>query len=231
MIEELLKLWNNGGPAILRAGGLSVRELKRVANALDVSEPIAAFWVELAYAAGLLATDGEADERYAATPAYDDWLELPAQDRWTRLAAAWLAATRTAGLVGGQDAKGRALSALGAELDRSAAPEVRRRVLALFASLPRAPPPTRRPCWPASAGNGRCVRARPARPRPPATSQTCAPASPCGPSTRRSCSASPAAGPSPPRPGHFSTRAPARRPPASPRSSPSPSTTSCSRPT
>ncbi|WP_371612678.1 helicase-associated domain-containing protein [Streptomyces clavifer] len=135
-IEELLKLWNNGGPAILRAGGLSVRELKRVANALDVSEPIAAFWVELAYAAGLLATDGEADERYAATPAYDDWLELPAQDRWTRLAAAWLAATRTAGLVGGQDAKGRALSALGAELDRSAAPEVRRRVLALFASLP-----------------------------------------------------------------------------------------------
>ncbi|KQX83966.1 helicase C-terminal domain-containing protein [Streptomyces clavifer] len=136
MIEELLKLWNNGGPAILRAGGLSVRELKRVANALDVSEPIAAFWVELAYAAGLLATDGEADERYAATPAYDDWLELPAQDRWTRLAAAWLAATRTAGLVGGQDAKGRALSALGAELDRSAAPEVRRRVLALFASLP-----------------------------------------------------------------------------------------------
>ncbi|MFD4032313.1 helicase C-terminal domain-containing protein [Streptomyces sp. NPDC058637] len=135
-IEELLKLWNNGGPAILRAGGLSVRELKRVANALDVSEPIAAFWVELAYAAGLLATDGEADERYAATPAYDDWLELPAQDRWTRLATAWLTATRTAGLVGGQDAKGRALSALGPELDRSAAPEVRRRVLALFASLP-----------------------------------------------------------------------------------------------
>ncbi|GAA2939372.1 MULTISPECIES: helicase C-terminal domain-containing protein [Streptomycetaceae] len=135
-IEELLKLWNNGGPAILRAGGLSVRELKRVAGALDVSEPVAAFWVELAYAAGLLAADGETDERYAATPAYDDWLELPAQDRWTRLAAAWLAATRTAGLVGGQDAKGRALSALGPELDRSAAPEVRRRVLALFASLP-----------------------------------------------------------------------------------------------
>ncbi|MFD9501260.1 helicase-associated domain-containing protein [Streptomyces sp. NPDC060035] len=134
--EELLKLWNNGGPAILRAGGLSVRELKRVASALDVSEPIAAFWVELAYAAGLLAPDGETDERYAATPAYDDWLELPAQDRWTHLAAAWLTATRTSGLVGGQDAKGRALSALGPELDRSAAPQVRHRVLDLFASLP-----------------------------------------------------------------------------------------------
>lgn len=135
-VEELLKLWNGGGPAILRAGGLSVRELKRVAAALEVTEPIAAFWVELAYAAGLLATDGESDERYAPTPAYDEWLDLPAQDRWTHLATAWLPATRVPGLVGGQDAKGRALSALGPELDRSGAPEVRRRVLALFAQLP-----------------------------------------------------------------------------------------------
>lgn len=135
-VEELLKLWNNGGPAILRAGGLSVRELKRAASSLDVSEPVAAFWIELAYAAGLLASDGETDERYAPTPASDEWLDLPAQDRWTHLATAWLAATRTAGLIGGQDSKGRALSALGPDLDRSAAPEVRHRVLALFASLP-----------------------------------------------------------------------------------------------
>ncbi|MFD4897474.1 helicase-associated domain-containing protein [Streptomyces sp. NPDC058411] len=135
-VEELLKLWNDGGPAILRAGGLSVRELKRAAAALDVTEPVAAFWIELAYAAGLLASDGETDERYAPTPASDEWLDLPAQDRWAHLATAWLAATRTPGLIGGQDAKGRALSTLGPDLDRSAAPEVRRRVLALFASLP-----------------------------------------------------------------------------------------------
>uniref|UniRef100_A0AAU1LVG1 Helicase-associated domain-containing protein n=1 Tax=Streptomyces sp. NBC_00148 TaxID=2903626 RepID=A0AAU1LVG1_9ACTN len=135
-VEELLKLWNDGGPAILRAGGLSVRELKRAAAALDVTEPVAAFWIELAYAAGLLASDGETDERYAPTPASDEWLDLPAQDRWAHLATAWLAATRTPGLIGGQDAKGRALSTLGPDLDRSAAPEVRHRVLALFASLP-----------------------------------------------------------------------------------------------
>ncbi|NEE33138.1 DNA-binding protein, partial [Streptomyces sp. SID7982] len=115
-IEELLKLWDGGGPTILRAGGLSVRELKRAATALDVSEPIAAFWIELAYGAGLLASDGETDERYAPTPASDEWLDLAAEDRWTHLATAWLAATRTPGLVGGQDAKGRALSALGPEL-------------------------------------------------------------------------------------------------------------------
>ncbi|PBC62838.1 DNA-binding protein [Streptomyces sp. Tue6028] len=140
-VEELLKDWHEGGPAVLRAGGLSVRDLKRTAVALDVAEPMAAFWVELAYAAGLLASDGEADERYAATPAYDEWLELPAPERWAGLVSAWLAATRTAGLVGGRDAKDRALSALGPGLDRSAAPEVRRRVLALLAGLPEGASP------------------------------------------------------------------------------------------
>ncbi|WP_327116051.1 helicase-associated domain-containing protein [Streptomyces sp. NBC_01341] len=159
-VEELLKLWNNGGPAILRAGGLSVRELKRAANALDVPENTAAFWIELAYAAGLLASDGETDERYAPTPAADEWLDLPAQDRWTHLATAWLAATRTAGLIGGQDAKGRALSALGPDLDRSAAPEVRHRVLELFASLP-----------PGTAPDPQTLLARLRWERPPRTSR------------------------------------------------------------
>ncbi|WP_393098228.1 helicase-associated domain-containing protein [Streptomyces sp. LN325] len=135
-VEELLKDWHEGGPSVLRAGGLSVRDLKRTAVALDVAEPVAAFWVELAYAAGLLATDGEADERFAATPGYDEWLELPSGERWALLASAWLAATRTAGLIGGRDAKDRTLSALGPGLDRSAAPEVRHHVLALLAGLP-----------------------------------------------------------------------------------------------
>ncbi|OXY95554.1 helicase C-terminal domain-containing protein [Streptomyces diastatochromogenes] len=141
-VEELLKDWDEGGPAVLRAGGLSVRDLKRTAVALDVPEPVAAFWVELAYAAGLLASDGEADERYAATPAYDEWLERPPAERWARLAEAWLAATRTPGVVGGRDAKDRTLSALGPGLDRSAAPEVRHRVLTLLAGLPHGAAPT-----------------------------------------------------------------------------------------
>ncbi|MEW2510950.1 helicase C-terminal domain-containing protein [Streptomyces sp. NPDC046870] len=140
-VEELLKDWDEGGPAVLRAGGLSVRDLKRTAVALDVSEPVAAFWAELAYAAGLIASDGEADERYAATPAYDEWLELPPAERWARLAQTWLTATRTPGLVGGRDAKDRTLSALGPGLDRSAAPEVRHRVLSLLAALPQGAAP------------------------------------------------------------------------------------------
>ncbi|MGW1769399.1 helicase-associated domain-containing protein [Streptomyces sp. NPDC002073] len=135
-VEDLLGLWEHAGPLVLRAGGLSVRDLKRAAVSLDVTEPVAAFWIELCYAAGLLASDGEADERYAPTPAYDDWLALPPEERWAELAVAWLPATRTAGLVGDQDAKGRTLSVLGPDLDRSAAPEVRRRVLGMLAALP-----------------------------------------------------------------------------------------------
>ncbi|MFD8806481.1 helicase-associated domain-containing protein [Streptomyces sp. NPDC059597] len=141
-VEELLKSWNQGGPAVLRAGGLSVRDLKRTAVALDLSEPVAAFWIELAYAAGLLASDGEADERYAPTPAYDTWLERPPAERWAHLAGTWLTATRTAGLIGGRDAKDRTLSTLGPGLDRSAAPEVRHRVLTLLAGLPEGGAPS-----------------------------------------------------------------------------------------
>ncbi|WP_405575902.1 helicase C-terminal domain-containing protein [Streptomyces sp. NBC_01167] len=135
-VEDLLQDWHEGGPAVMRSGGLSVRDLKRAAAALDTGEQMAAFWIELAYAAGLLAADGEANERYAPTPAYDEWLTLPPAERWALLASAWLTATRTSGLIGGQDAKGRSLSALGPDLDRSAAAEVRRRVLDLLAVLP-----------------------------------------------------------------------------------------------
>ena len=52
------------------------------------------------------------------------------------LAAAWLRGTRTPGLVGTRDPKGRALSALGPDLDRSLAPQVRRAALDLLADLP-----------------------------------------------------------------------------------------------
>ncbi|MFF9350892.1 helicase C-terminal domain-containing protein [Streptomyces sp. NPDC014734] len=141
-VEELLKGWNGGGPPTLRAGGIGVRDLKRTAAALDVPEPVAAFWTELAHAAGLVASDGAADERYAPTPAYDEWAELPTEERWAALATVWLAGTRTPGLAGGQDAKGRVMSVLGPGLDRSGAPEVRHRILALLADLEPGTVPT-----------------------------------------------------------------------------------------
>jgi hypothetical protein len=136
VVDKLLTAWQAEGPVVLRSGGLGVRDLKRAAVILDVPEPEAAFWAELAYAAGLLASDGEADERYAPTPAYDDWLAEPPQRQWLRLATAWLTATRVPTLVGSRDAKGRLHAALGPGLDRGPATELRHRVLALLAALP-----------------------------------------------------------------------------------------------
>ncbi|MDT0343268.1 helicase-associated domain-containing protein [Streptomyces litchfieldiae] len=135
-VEELLTAWENETPTVLRSGGLAVRDLKRLAVTLDVPEPEAAFWLELAYAAGLLASDGAADERFAPTPEYDAWLGRPPALRWLRLATAWLATTRVPGLVGTRDGKGRLLAALGPGLDRGPAAELRLRTLRLLATLP-----------------------------------------------------------------------------------------------
>ncbi|WP_035846451.1 helicase-associated domain-containing protein [Kitasatospora azatica] len=143
-VEELLDLWGLQPPPTLRAGGLGVRDLKRAAVTLETGEPQAAFWLELAYGAGLLAPDGETidstartGEVWAPTPAYDLWLQQPVAERWTLLARSWLAATRVPGLVGTPDGKGKTRAPLGPELDRVLAPATRRAVLGLLAELPQ----------------------------------------------------------------------------------------------
>ncbi|MFI0784853.1 helicase-associated domain-containing protein [Streptomyces lydicus] len=186
-VEELLKEWDLGGPPVLRAGGLSVRDLKRTATALDTTEQLTAFWLELAYAAGLIASDGEADERYAATPFAEEWLQLPDDQRWAVLVAAWLPATRTPGVVGTADAKGRALAALGPHLDRSPAPEVRRRALTLLAGLP---PGT---SVPAAAVRARLRWERPLRGAGPGARAAAAPAGAPAPAAGVAASAPPGA--------------------------------------
>ncbi|MER6301956.1 helicase C-terminal domain-containing protein [Kitasatospora sp. NPDC001539] len=135
-VEELLDAWGLNPPPTLRAGGLGVRDLKRTAQTLGTTEQQAAFWLELAYTAGLLAPDGEVDECWAPTPAYDGWLQLDTAERWAVLATAWLGATRVPALTGTPDGKGKPRAALGPELDRTLAPSVRRATLALLAELP-----------------------------------------------------------------------------------------------
>ncbi|MCF2529423.1 helicase C-terminal domain-containing protein [Yinghuangia soli] len=134
-VEELLELWSTGGPAVLRAGGLGVRDLKRAAAALDVTEAEAALWLELCYAAGLVAGDGEADERWLPTPAYDVWRARPVAERWATLAGVWLETTRVPGLVGTRDDKDKPVNALGPGVDRTAAPEVRHALLGRLGEL------------------------------------------------------------------------------------------------
>ena len=84
-LEDLLTDWEAGsavGAARGRPGRTGSQAHRHRARR---PEPTAAFWIELAYAAGLLASDGEADERYAPTPAYDEWLRRPAHERWAHV--------------------------------------------------------------------------------------------------------------------------------------------------
>jgi hypothetical protein len=129
LVGALGAAWGSAPPPVLRAGGLGVRELRRTATALEVDETLAARAVEIAFAVGLVADDGELDPHWAPTPAFDAWSELGTGDRWTALAAAWLATTRSPGLVGTRDERDTPRAALGGDLDRAAAPDVRRWVL------------------------------------------------------------------------------------------------------
>jgi len=156
LVEELLEGWSAAAPPVLRAGGLGVRELKRVADRLEVDAEQAAFLVELVRLAGLAADDGEADPAWAPTPAYDEWRAQDTAERWVLLATCWLRSSRVPGLVGEKDARGAARAALADDLDRTAAPLLRRAVLAELAELP----PGQAVAGDAAAGLGARVRWR-----------------------------------------------------------------------
>jgi hypothetical protein len=139
--EALLEALAAEPAAVLRAGGLGVRDLRRVARAAGVGEPQAALLLEVAYAAGLL---GEDEPGYLPAGAYDGWQVSPLAHRWRVLAAAWLAMPRSPALVGQRDERDRPVAALSAEAERATAPAARRAVLDVLLDLPfgTAPDPT-----------------------------------------------------------------------------------------
>lgn len=129
LVEELGNLWGADPPPLLRAGGLSVRDLRRTAGQLDLDEAGAALVVEVALAAGLIADDGEADPTWLPTADFDAWSAGGIGERWTRLALAWWQMPRAAGLVGSRGPKDGPVAALGPQVERPAARIVRRQVL------------------------------------------------------------------------------------------------------
>lgn len=122
--EEILNFWGETAPTALRAGGLGVRDLKEAAQHLGVAEGCAAFVAELCYLSGLVAID--ADETIAPTNSFDIWLTQDFESKWRNLISLWLITSRVSGLVGRSDQK---FSALGPELDRVSAANIRARIL------------------------------------------------------------------------------------------------------
>ncbi|MBB6476636.1 helicase-associated domain-containing protein [Sphaerisporangium rubeum] len=135
-VEDLCEQWGVEPPGVLRTGGLSVRDLKRTAQSLDLPEWTAALVIEVAAGAGLIAASGQADGEWTPTTAYDMWRVRATEDRWEVLASSWLTGERVPGLVGERDDRDRLLNVLHPELRRPVAAEVRLRTLRVLACAP-----------------------------------------------------------------------------------------------
>jgi hypothetical protein len=134
-VEVLLEAWGTHPPAVLRGGGVSVRDLRAAAALLDVDSATAALHVEVAREAGLLEeAEDEGGEVWLPTDAFDGWMSRGFAARWLLLAQAWLQTQRTIGLVGRRDDRDRLVNALASDLERPLAPETRRLALEVLAA-------------------------------------------------------------------------------------------------
>ncbi len=135
-LDELVAAWGAEPPRALRSGGLAVRDLRATASTLDLETERAAFVVELAHAAGLVADDGEVVPVWAPTADVDDWSSSDAGRRWAGVARAWGDSTRAAHLVGRRVGSGTsAANALGPDVQWPAVRAIRREVLHELATL------------------------------------------------------------------------------------------------
>ena len=128
-------------PAVaLKAGGLGVRELRRLARAAEVSEPVAGLFLEVLAGAGLIAAS-EPRARAAAsawtpTAVADELAEAPEAQAWAVLAATWLDLRREPARIGSRDAADKVVTTLSLEVSWIRGPADRRFVLGALAELP-----------------------------------------------------------------------------------------------
>ncbi|MBF6187103.1 MULTISPECIES: helicase-associated domain-containing protein [Nocardia] len=141
--DILAALSESPAPA-LRAGGLGVRELRRIAKQTGIDETRAGLLVEVLAAAKLIEKGipepppdiDSVDDFWAPTPASDGWLESPPARRWTVLAMVWLDLDRMPWMIGMRDTNDKPLAALSVELRVPHAPRDRRAILGLLAEQP-----------------------------------------------------------------------------------------------
>ncbi|RJO78888.1 DNA-binding protein [Nocardia panacis] len=127
----------------LRAGGLGVRELRRIAKQTGIDEQRIGLLAEVLSTAKLiekglpdLAPEIETDDFWGPTPAADAWSESSPAHRWVVLAQSWLEMDRLPWMIGMRDANDKPLAALALELRNPIAPRDRRTILGLLAELP-----------------------------------------------------------------------------------------------
>ncbi|MBB4912502.1 helicase-associated domain-containing protein [Actinophytocola algeriensis] len=134
--EMVVRLWSEEPAAVLKAGGLGVRDLRKLAREIDTDERGAGLIVEVLFAAGMIGDSAAAtNPEWLPTTLVDPWLTATPANQWATLAAAWLDMPRLPGLAGMRDAKDKVLAPLSDDLRRPPAPAERRRILSALAEL------------------------------------------------------------------------------------------------
>jgi len=146
LLRELDVLLENLGAAPvpeLRSGGLGVREVKRLAKTTGVDEQPLGLILEVAAAAGLIASgvpDPEPENGdgpyWAPTVAADRFTAISAAERWHLLASTWLDLPGRPALIGTRGPDGKPYGALTDSLYSTAAPLDRRLLLGMLSELP-----------------------------------------------------------------------------------------------
>ena len=134
-VETVLDAWALEPPAVLRSGGVGVRDVRAVGARLDVSEEQAGFLVELTAVTGLVARAGDVrDDVWLPSAAAHGWPDRSVADRWAELAGRWLSSARAMFLVAERDERGRPTNALAPGLENPSAGAVRALTMRALAS-------------------------------------------------------------------------------------------------
>ncbi len=136
LTEQLLHTCSQQPIEQLRTGGVSTKEMRRLASVLNAEPRTIAILLELSFAAGLLALDDGPTATWLPTVVFDHWRSDTAGQRWTSLARTWLTMRRQPSLIEQRDSKTRRIASLSAEVSRTSAPWLREQLLSCFEQLP-----------------------------------------------------------------------------------------------
>ena len=142
-LDVLVEILGAAPVSELRSGGLGVREVKRLAKATGIEAPRLGLILEVAAAAGLIASGmpnpqpSTGDGPYwAPTVAVDRFTAMSPAQRWHLLASTWLDLPGRPALIGSRGPDSKPYGALSDSLYSTAAPLDRRLLLDMLAELP-----------------------------------------------------------------------------------------------
>ncbi len=142
-LDVLLQTLGVAPVSELRSGGLGIRDVKRLAKATGIGEPRLGLILEIAAAAGLIASgmpdpepaDGDGPY-WAPTVATERFSAMSPAERWHLLASTWIDLPGRPALIGTRGPDAKPYGALTDSLYSTAAPLDRRLLLDMLSGLP-----------------------------------------------------------------------------------------------